>query len=176
MRGSNLAIYQGVTPCLQMLDQMDKSNLGGITASGKHGLAEEYLSEAEPVEASHQFALAPTFDRMSISHRMQTAVCFNHVIRKPSPAARQLRGSAQHWMTRRNADVRRHGEDFLSLRSCAGCATPLDGQGRGRYAGRVTTIRLADRRYTRGRYRVDKPVATALVIDRRRWPATRRAP
>ena len=66
MPGVHLAVDEPEVPALQLPDQPDEGDLGGIAGAGKHRFAKEHPANGNAVQSPDQFAIQPAFYRVGI--------------------------------------------------------------------------------------------------------------
>ena len=62
------------------LDQMNESDFGGVSATGKHRLAGEETAHGNSVNATDELVIAPRLDAMSVAQAMQRFIGFDHLL------------------------------------------------------------------------------------------------
>src|SRR5574337_1043352 len=112
MAGNHLAIYHGVAHAFQMASQVGQGDLGAVVHPTEHGFAEEGPPHCHAIEPTHQPALIPAFDTVSVAQFVHAGVGLGHLGCDPSATA---------WLTRR----RTGGHDFAEGGVAAHLETPL---------------------------------------------------
>ena len=72
--GHELAIEQAIPRVAHRRDQPAERNLAGIIGAAEHAFPAKHPVERHAIQPTHQFAIAPTFDRMGMASPVQRAI------------------------------------------------------------------------------------------------------
>jgi hypothetical protein len=79
----DLTVNEFVSPGVQLLARLDKSNLGSIRFPAKHGLSEKTLAYSHSVETSNQFGSSPALKGMCIALSVKSDIGILNILRNP---------------------------------------------------------------------------------------------